>query len=184
MATAKVKRRTSGRRGKGKEKDSVKRLISSELSYLKKVQILLLGDSESVAKLSRYFYGNDRKAMLTILSFGKKELMKAVDATSRYGGIRYAYSRDIYTGLPEDEFGLIVCYGTFDTMGNSKSISALKELYRISKPNGIVIIIGNSIDYLYKHYNRSNFSSCDIVEEKGLRYLKLVKVNEISLLPQ
>ena len=183
MPTTRVKR-ASGSKGKGKAKDSVRSLISLELSYLKKVQILLLGDSKIIAKLARYFYSNDSKARLTILSFGRKELLEAVDATSRFGSIRYAYSKDIYTGLPEGEFGLIVCHGTFDRIGNNKSISILKELYRILKPNGIVIIIGDSIDYLYKHYNKSNFSSCDMVEGKGLRYLKLVKVNDISLLPQ
>jgi hypothetical protein len=184
MATANAKVKTPGRHGKGRAKDSVRSLVSSELSYLKKVQILLLGDSVKVAELARYFYGSDRKVRLTILSFSRKELLDAVDATSRFGSIRYAYSKDIYTGLPEDEFGLTVSYGTFDRMGSNKSISVLKELYRISKPNGIVIIIGDDIDYLYKHYNKSNFSSCDIIEGKGLRYLKLVKINEISLLPQ
>ncbi len=184
MPTAKAKREPKGKHVKGKAKDSVRSLISSELSYLKKVQILLLGDSKMIAKLARYFYSNDRKARLTILSFGRGELLEAVDATSKLGGIRYAYSKGIYTGLPEGEFGLIVCCGTFERIGNNKSILILKELYRISKPNGIVIIIGGGIDYLYKHYDRSNFSSCEMIEGKGLKYLKLVKVNEISLLPQ
>ena len=160
--------RATRKHGKNKERDSVRGLISSELSYLKKVQVLLLGDSKNVAKLAKYFYGKGGKARLTILSFGKKELLEAVDATSKFEGIRYAYSKDIYTGMPEDEFGLVICYGTFDSMGSNRAISFLKELYRISKPNGIVIIIGDSIDYLYKHYNRSNFSSCEIVEGKGI----------------
>ncbi|MEM0154652.1 MAG: methyltransferase domain-containing protein [Methanothrix sp.] len=184
MVTTNAKRRTSNRLIKVKAKDSVKSLITSELSYLKKAQILMLGNNKRIAELSRYFYDNYKKARITILSFSKKELLGAINATSRFGSIRYAYSKDVYTGLSEDEFGLIVSYGTFDNIGNNRAISILRELYRISKPNGIVIIIGNNIDYLYKHYNKSNFSSCEIIENKGLRYLKLVKVNEISLLPQ
>lgn len=184
MAIKNVKKRATGTHTQGGGKNSVRSLVASELAYLKKVQILLLGDNERIAELAKYFYGKNRKARLTILTFSRKELLDAVEATSKLGSIGYAYSKDIYTGLPEDEFGLIVSYGTFDRMGNNKSISVLKELYRISKPNGIAIIIGDDIDYLYRHYNKSNFSSCEIIESKGLRYLKLVKVNEISLLPQ
>ena len=122
MATASAKRKTVGGHGNEKAKDSVRSLVSSELSYLKKAEVLLLGSNKWVSELARYFYRSNRKARLTILSFGRKELLDSVNATSRFGNIRYAYSKGIYTGLPEDEFGLIVSYGTFDRMGNNKSV--------------------------------------------------------------
>ncbi|MCL5679729.1 MAG: class I SAM-dependent methyltransferase [Candidatus Marsarchaeota archaeon] len=162
----------------------IKYLINSELAYLKKEQILLNGSKNLVLKSLEYFYGKNKKPKMTLLAFSKSEIVSLLNSTAKFKGLRYVIAKSSYTGLPEQEFGLIMAFGVFDRLGSNKSIAVLKEFYRITKPNGIVIVTGNSINGLLKRYNNSNFQKAEIIEYKGMSYLKLVKLNEISMLPQ
>ncbi|MCL5102447.1 MAG: hypothetical protein M1544_03775 [Candidatus Marsarchaeota archaeon] len=159
-------------------------LASSELSYLKKSQVLISGEKAEVLDSIRYFQNKNKKSKLTVLTRSKKELISIINSTSKLKGLRYALSVDCYTGLPDEEFGLILAYDYFKGFGIKKSISQLKEFYRITKPDGIVIVTGEGIAELLKKYAATNFSKAEIIKSERLSYLKLVKLDKLSLLPQ
>lgn len=163
--------------------NEIRNLIKSELSYLKKEQILITGPKKQVYESALYFHKDGKHHKITILATSKNVLIGFLELTSKFNGLRYIIAKNLDTGLPDEEFGLIIAYDIFNNIGLNKSITMLKEFYRIAKPNGIVIILGENISAVLKHYNKANFSSAEIIEYKGLRYLKLIKLNEISLLP-
>lgn len=179
-----MKKKIIHKKTSNSSRSSIKYLVKSELGYLKKEHILLVGPKSLVLKSITYLYERNRKPKITILAFTKNELISLLNSTVKFKGLRYTIAKSEYTGLPEQEFGLIIAYEIFDKLGGNKSIALLKEFYRMAKPNCIVIVTGSSINELLKKYNSANFQKAEIINYKGESYLKLVKLSNTSLLPQ
>ena len=159
-------------------------IVKAELAYLKKDHVLIFGDRQDVIKSMRYFLNKSKKPHITVLANSKKDMFNLIESSPNKSSITYVIANKQDTGLQEEEFDLIIAYKAFDRMSPSKTTLMLEELYRIAKQNCIVIITGNKISTILKNSSRTDFSNSEIITIKTSKYLKLIKLNEISQLPQ
>lgn len=74
------------------------------------------------------------------------------------------------TGLPEESVDVVLLYRTFYLVKDKQGL--LDELHRVTKPSGIISVLGRGIAACLKKVERdSRFS----ITERGRRLLKLTK---------
>ncbi len=79
------------------------------------------------------------------------EIAKRVLSSSEYTDVDFKTASIISTGYPDNTFDAVISRDVIDHIPFAIGIAAIKELYRITKPNGKIIFTLDALDEEYEH---------------------------------
>jgi ubiquinone/menaquinone biosynthesis C-methylase UbiE len=112
------------------------------------------------------------KGTLVCLDFAE-EMLKVTRQKKFPGNIRYLCADIIETGLPRASFNAVVCYSVFPHFNDKPK--ALREIYRLLKPEGWVFIGHTSSREFINNIHRNIAEVCDHLLPESQEMRRMLK---------